>query len=222
MAKRTVTMAKTAVKLRLYGKVVSVDHRRLVMSLPVRKRNWVLSHRLNRDITTMCWFRKVVKVTEMALAIARAVQLRHVAYVHIEREATRHYSFLCMMRKGHLHIDTKMRIFWEYIGDLYGKPDVAEFVFMRKGHTTVSEEALRLALSFVCTMQTSSNLSVEDYTHCFFRFEECTVRLEAIDSVTFNDKSYDIYDMFESMLPDEQKENKIGLWEVLCNYVPLS
>ena len=219
------TMIKTAVKLRLRGKVVSVDHRRLVMLLPVRKRHWVLSHRVNRDIAEMSWFRKVLNVTEMAMAIARAVQFSGMSYVQIERTAKRHFSFLCMMQKGHLHVDTKMRIFWDYIGDLYGEQDVAEFVFMQKEHNTVSEEALRLALAFVCTMRTSSGLSVEDFTHCFFRFEECTVRLEAIDSASFNDKSYDIYEVFESMLPftnrKKRQETSIGLWEVLCNYVPL-
>ena len=185
---------------------------------------WILSHRLKKEVIGMSWYKNHLTSGQMAFALSRVLTQEKMSLTQLVRAAKRHMSFLNMMRKGHLKFDTRMRMFWDYIGDLYKNDDVVEFVFMRGKHDTVSGPALRLVLSFVCFMLTESGLTIDEYVHCFFEHEECTVRLEQIDSKSFAPDCYDIYKIFESFLPfidTVLKEKKsIDLWDTLCAYVP--
>jgi hypothetical protein len=217
------------VRLILKGEDVSCKRKRpLTVNMEVlnslqkkRKSKWVLSHYLNKEILGMSWYKNHLTSGQMAFAISRSLRVEDMSYAKIVRAAHRHMAFLNMMRKGHLKIDTKMRMFWDYVGDLYEGSDLIEFVFMRGKHDVVSGSALRLSLSFACFMLTESDLNLEEYVQCFFGHEECTVQLEKIDP-TFNNDSYDIYDIFKSFFPyvDESMKEKrsIDMWGVLCDF----
>jgi hypothetical protein len=179
-----------------------------------------------------------LNVRRMTFALARASRPERMTFKEVVKAARTHASFLRMMGKGHLQKESKTRMFWDYIGDMFDDRAALEnFVFMRDTVDLFSSSSVRLALTLVCLLETQTALTVPDYADCFFNHNDCVAHLERIDPEMLlslsavelfgNEiKSKDaIYDLLESFCPFNDKTKKYltgtDLWGALCDFSPL-
>ena len=186
----------------------------------VSRVGFVVSSRLNQEDTKRPWFLRSLSRSQMAFAIARAVQPGKQSFEETVQMAQTHSLFLRMMGKGHLHVDSKMRMFWDYVGDMFNNDrELAQFVFMRGKHDRFSPASLRLALTLSFFIQ-NDRLSLNEYADFFLKHKEIT----ELQSVPFLQRK-ELNEMFESLCPFLEAEKKevccLEMHDAVFLYIPI-
>ena len=182
---------------------------------------FVVSSRLNQEDTKRPWFLRSLSRSQMAFAIARAVQPGKRSFKELVKIVQTHSLFLRMMGKGHLYIDSKMRMFWDYVGDMYNNDkELAQFVFMRGKHDCFSPASLRLAFTLSFLLQ-NDRLSLNEYADLFFKHKEIT----NLQNNTLFLQAKELDMMFESLCPFVEAEKKevccLEMHDAVSLYIPI-